>query len=455
MSATVTSKAAGQTAETAPKHRACDECRTRKLACTKEPDGCSRCKREAITCHYSPQKPMGRPRKRPRDEASNGNSTETQATQNTTKNTPPDTVDAGRFINLLSGGEVNYDVLENGSQEKGFPWSFGYTGDSLGDIGFDPVPEHAPLFSPSNIDPSLFVSTAAVDAMIIDPPSAEQVPNLSPNSASTPESVGSACSAPQPDTPPVVGCAHTAALYLALDSMQKPPQDVEEAIRHARRATKTAYDVVYCPVCSFRIEPPEDAASADVMRNFQNLMLLAALIPSIVLAYERILQAVDEAANRAVAERRRLVFKLRGLGGILWGAGAGAGAGAAAGGSDSSSTHHGGDCGAADALNHREMEPAMWRLTVRALLKADVYGLSGMEPDAATYTTPLHIGLKDIVLQMEQKSKARHAVMDILVHSGAWRPPNCGLPIHRPGETPTCQKVIAIAKASIDQLVIA
>ncbi|KAL8404252.1 hypothetical protein RB594_009203 [Gaeumannomyces avenae] len=48
--------------------RACDECRTRKLACSKEPSGCARCVREGIVCHYSPQKQMGRPRKRPRAE---------------------------------------------------------------------------------------------------------------------------------------------------------------------------------------------------------------------------------------------------------------------------------------------------------------------------------------------------------------------------------------------------
>ncbi|KAI1761868.1 hypothetical protein GGR53DRAFT_453100 [Hypoxylon sp. FL1150] len=438
MSATANAKATGQAAESAPKHRACDECRTRKLACTKEPDGCSRCKRERITCHYSLQKPMGRPRKRPRDEASNNDKpAEAQATHDaaTTGLPPPDTVDAGRFYNLLSGGEVNYDALE-GSQEKGYQWSFGYTGDSLGDIGFDPVPEHTPMFSAANVDPSLFVSATAVDAMATDPPSVEQLPNLSPNSASTPESVGSSYGAPQSSAPPVVGCAHTAALYLALDAMQTVPADLEEAIRHARRATKTAYHVVNCPVCSFQIEPPENAAGSDIMRNFQNLMLLAALIPSIVHAYERILQAVDNEANKAVAERRHLVFKLRGLGGILWGAG----------------EHE--NCGASDVLNHREMEPAMWRLTVRALLKADVYGLSGMDSDAAD-RSPLHIGLKDIVLQMEQKSKARHAVMDALEQSGAWQPPSCGLKTHEKGETPTCQKVIAIAKASLDQLVIA
>jgi hypothetical protein len=35
-----------------------------KKACSKEPDGCSRCKYEDIECHYSEQKHMGRPRKR-------------------------------------------------------------------------------------------------------------------------------------------------------------------------------------------------------------------------------------------------------------------------------------------------------------------------------------------------------------------------------------------------------
>ncbi|KLU85261.1 hypothetical protein MAPG_04289 [Magnaporthiopsis poae ATCC 64411] len=50
--------------------RACDECRMRKLACSKEPTGCARCTREGIVCHYSPQKQMGRPRKRPRPEVS-------------------------------------------------------------------------------------------------------------------------------------------------------------------------------------------------------------------------------------------------------------------------------------------------------------------------------------------------------------------------------------------------
>jgi hypothetical protein len=34
---------------------------TRKLACSKDPEGCERCKRENIICHYSEQKPYAYP----------------------------------------------------------------------------------------------------------------------------------------------------------------------------------------------------------------------------------------------------------------------------------------------------------------------------------------------------------------------------------------------------------
>ncbi|KAI6828856.1 hypothetical protein KC340_g15141 [Hortaea werneckii] len=53
-----------------PKLRAaCDECRLKKLKCTGEQPACSRCVRDGIQCIYSPQKQMGRPKKRQRVEA--------------------------------------------------------------------------------------------------------------------------------------------------------------------------------------------------------------------------------------------------------------------------------------------------------------------------------------------------------------------------------------------------
>ncbi|KIW15184.1 hypothetical protein PV08_05229 [Exophiala spinifera] len=49
---------------TTKRHAACDECRKRKLKCSGEPSGCSRCLKQTLTCHYSLQSKMGRPRKR-------------------------------------------------------------------------------------------------------------------------------------------------------------------------------------------------------------------------------------------------------------------------------------------------------------------------------------------------------------------------------------------------------
>ncbi|KAI2909447.1 transcriptional regulator family: Fungal Specific TF [Aspergillus niger] len=46
------------------RHAACDECRSRKLKCSGEATGCTRCIKQSLTCHYSLQKQMGRPPKK-------------------------------------------------------------------------------------------------------------------------------------------------------------------------------------------------------------------------------------------------------------------------------------------------------------------------------------------------------------------------------------------------------
>ncbi|PYH95847.1 hypothetical protein BO71DRAFT_350446 [Aspergillus ellipticus CBS 707.79] len=45
-------------------HAACDECRGRKMKCSGEPAGCTRCIKQGLPCHYSVQKQMGRPPKK-------------------------------------------------------------------------------------------------------------------------------------------------------------------------------------------------------------------------------------------------------------------------------------------------------------------------------------------------------------------------------------------------------
>ncbi|CAG8163387.1 unnamed protein product [Penicillium nalgiovense] len=46
------------------RHAACDECRKRKLKCSGELTGCSRCTKQSLSCNYSIQKQMGRPPKK-------------------------------------------------------------------------------------------------------------------------------------------------------------------------------------------------------------------------------------------------------------------------------------------------------------------------------------------------------------------------------------------------------
>ncbi|KAF2030160.1 hypothetical protein EK21DRAFT_100723 [Setomelanomma holmii] len=80
-------------------HAACDECRTRKLKCSGEKQRCTRCKREKIECVFSPQKQMGRPRKRRRaGEADEDAVTLTEAT--------PDTFDHSRIATFHDCGVI-------------------------------------------------------------------------------------------------------------------------------------------------------------------------------------------------------------------------------------------------------------------------------------------------------------------------------------------------------------
>jgi hypothetical protein len=472
---------------------------SRKLACSKEPDGCARCKREGIVCHYSPQKQMGRPRKRPRDEPSDATMADDVATESANKNPmmdlPPDTMDPGmEFINMLTSGDLNFDwanpaLLSDGldagqhqlriaqppaekandnsnSNSNSNDWSsFGFTGNDFGQLNFDSAGvEPTPTFSNLDIDPALFGSgdpTTSTATSIAASSETPAVPALESTGATntpsstngSPGSYGEATTS----TPGPARCSCTSNLFNAIDSMRSLPDEVGAAVRQARLASKTAYEVVNCPSCSVPPTlpppmqpygiPPTDGAkhnrivsSSQAVHGFQTLMLLATLIPSVVSAYERIVHMVDQTASRAASERRELAFTLPGYGGI-WGPMA---------------TNDG--CGASSALSHRMMEPTMWRLTVRALLRVDVYGISGScGPDGSSsaQADPFHLGLRDIVNMMENRSRNRHAVIDPLIESGMWDDVQCSLKMHKTGEKPTCLKIIQIAKTAVDNLVIA
>lgn len=283
----------------------------------------------------------------------------------------------------------------------------------------------------------------AAEIMTAEIPETLSLPALSP-----PQQPSASSDHPSPSDPQPNICSCLASLYLALDSLQRLPKDACSAIHVTRSASKTAYNAISCPICSTPPLDPTDASSHPPIQSLQNMMMLGALLPSISNAYKTILRLVDEEAHAASLASRRMTFQLAAYGG-LWGALA-----------------SGDLCGgaAADTVEGRELEPAMWRLTVRALLKVDVYGLNGCSPETEGEPRPempggplWQVGLKDIIQLMEERSRARHEQIDALVAAGVLRlDGRCEyVPLDNgTGEKPTCFRIIDIAKKSMQSLVI-
>ncbi|KAK3695097.1 hypothetical protein B0T22DRAFT_371180 [Podospora appendiculata] len=451
-----------KTASTEPKkqqkRRACDECRGRKLACSKEPEGCARCVHEGIRCNYSAQKPMGRPRKRPHAEIE-GALPEDDCDGDRVAIVPPFDSTIGLDLDLsfldVANQDFNFlDLLDTDFQSAApfglaaaqdvpavapnpSPFVLSYSGDIRvagglfhmgGDINFDPPPVTPPTPQAEEI-------TLEEIAQIM---SSSNVPSLSRHSSSrsssmdaTPEDSAS------PATPSPLPCDCSARLYCALESLQRLPNEICSALNITRNGARTAHNTVMCTVCGL---PPLELSHRPPIASFQNMMMLGALLPSLSNAYVRILAMVDEETAKADAARSKIPFSLEGYGG-MWGAVA----------------HSKNACSAASNLEGVMLEPSMWRLTVRALLRFDVYGIN--EADAgggASVTCDLtQPGLKDIISMMEARSRKRHEELDALVASGAIEDTNLLQYIsHSSADDLPCMRIIDIAKKSIADLVI-
>ena len=441
----------------------------RKLACSKEVDGCSRCKREGIKCIYSAQKRMGRPRKHRTVEAADPAPAAVAApVEAPTKVAPPITtipdfefdstiamdldfsfLDMNNmdmnFLELvdpntqfppapeqigLDQGTTVYEKLPPApppplqhQQQQQHPGPFWPLSGNLADINFDepdPSSAHqpAPEMTPEEV------------AHLLSPDLAETLPSLSPPSTSSPSTYASPAESDGTRT-----CSCLSALYLALDSLQSLPKEVGAALKVARTASKTAHDKILCPVCG---DPPVELCKPYIPA-LQSMMMLGALLPSLSNAYMRILTMVDAEAAAADADRRKIKFTIEGYGG-LWGWMAKM---------DPSR------CGAADRFEGALFEPILWRLTVRALLKVDVYGINSLTPGIEEEEEANQPGLKDIINMMEERSRRRHLHLDELVASGVEiKTPCVYIPLTSTGEKPTCMRIIDIAKRSMDDLVI-
>lgn len=321
----------------------------------------------------------------------------------------------------MDQGATGYTKLPQHVQASNGFWPMSH---NLADINFDePVPSSTPPPAPEITQEDL--------AEILSAEAADSLPSLSPPSSNSPSTNAS----PESDSAKTCNCL--SSLYLALESLRALPKEVGQAMRVARTATKAAHDTILCPVCG---DPPLDHGNNPPMQSFQNMMMLGALLPSVSSAYMRILTMVDAEAAAADADRRKLTFTIKGYGG-LWGWMVRI---------DPSSK-----CGSADRLEGAVLEPALWRLTVRALLKIDVYGINEETPGISE-TGARQPGLKDIINMMEERSRRRHQQVDALVQAGVVQmTPSCHyVPLSDTTDKPTCLRIIDIAKRSMDDLVI-
>lgn len=342
-----------------------------------------------------------------------------------------------------------------------------------GDILSDELPDFLDFLGPD------FISTQPLDPMQIsetpteeglseahpwqfninfDPPRPPTPPSSS--SPSTPPKLTNTPS-PMPAGPP---CSCLANLYLSLDALSRLSDILPDAIRTARAAAKTAYDAMHCEICcpplSHQLQSHEAPVIATAtISGHQTTMLLGTLIPTIANAYHRILALVDAETARASAAQTTIPFSLSEIGGFWMAAAHGMGR------SDGKQMSPTCPLGAG-AYENMVLDPPTWRLSVRAVLKVDVYGVqcSRQSSDSAAAITISQVGLRDLVARMDETSKARHAEVDALIEAGGMMDQGVDLggfikvkhtkSLEAEGRSHLCRNIITMAKEAVDSLVI-
>jgi hypothetical protein len=372
-------------------------------------------------CHYSEQKPMGRPRKRQFIETKEP-ATDTGSQENVPQDLGflplviDDTYnDAGVPEPYFTNGEpANFESMVGDSEPRSTKTYNGRVAWHFGDREI----MAGPLINFGDID----FNSGDNPIPPLDP-----MPQLSSNS--NPSITDSENSPPQ--TAP---CSCLPSMYLALASLQQLPTDIVTALKTVRSAAATAAQSLWCPKCgAVVLHDPNPTIDA-----FQNTMLLGTVLPIIANGYGRLLKMIDEETDAAIAAGQTKTFRFHDYGGL---------------------------CGRQEtvleamtcvekemAFNAVEMPPMQWRTTVRALLRVDIYGHE--QPGFH------HKGLKDLVADMEFRQRTRHNLLDAHMASGDLDT-SClghgemGKELCLGEKTKGCLEIFKIAKLAIDALVIA
>lgn len=240
---------------------------------------------------------------------------------------------------------------------------------------------------------------------------------------------------------PNASCPCLSSIYLALDTLTNISDNIPDAITVARKASKTAHDVIQCPVCSLPLT--EDPLSVPPFQCQQNMFLLSALLSSLSNAYTRLLELVDTATAEASSESRHIHFSFRELGGP-WA---------------KVPDTEGGACMLSRGINETDLPPQLWRLAMQAIIRYEIYGLC-TDPDDALCAgddgNSGHLGLARALRRLEERSVKRHEIMDKLYEDGVELPsgPPYAPTKMKDGQKPQCLQVIECVRGALDKLVI-
>jgi hypothetical protein len=271
----------------------------------------------------------------------------------------------------------------------------------------------------------------------------------SPSTLSSCFDLSQSAGTPKPNPP--VSCDCLTSLCVALGSLNRLPPDVISAMRVARNATKIAHNTLACDHCYGDMY---DLSKPAPISRFQSIMFLGALVPSACNAYASILEMVDRDTERAKVEYRSLYFSFKSVGG-MWASII-----------DETDTSSSPDCLLLKSYNDRFLEPDIWRTTIRAILKVEVYGFNHQTASVPSSvdcsTSPhvyLHRGLKDLVTLIDEKNERRHDIADALIQANHPLPNQNyllfpGTPKPCPREDRHCVRMLDVARMALSNLVI-
>lgn len=245
--------------------------------------------------------------------------------------------------------------------------------------------------------------------------------------------------APEPLRPaPTVACPCLSSLYMALESLSNLPNNISAALRVTRQASKVAHNVLTCKLCSGGMF---DLSKPPPMQCFQNMMLLATLVPSACNAYTAIVEMIDRECHLATQQDRDIHFSAREIGGP-W-----------------DHQAFGGGVPPAEVLefDNTDLAPHEWRRLMLAIVRLDVYGNTEERPSGLAGSPGL-MGLADVITALDNRASKRHDLIDEHLAAGT-------LPSHnehymmtprtcRP-EDRNCVRVLEVARLALNNLVIA